>query len=483
VDHSGASVAPATGTVTNLTTGTVTVNGTAAPLPLTFSVSQFENVIGSGFNDSITGDSHNNLLAGGTGNDILNGGVGSDQIFGDVTTEITGPIFTYNNKFYTLSAIGSWTQAQAQAVSVGGNLVTINDALENQFLLSAFGGNGQLWIGLTDAVNEGVFRWANGETVTYTNWAPGQPDNFRDEDYAEFNGISPGKWNDLPNATALRRGIIEIESSNDTIIASVGNDTINGGIGQDRVDYSALGGTVSLGTLGTLNKGVLGIDTLIKVETIVGSNLLGDTIDHSAVVAPASGTTTNLETGLVTVSGTTSPLPLSFTALQFENVTGSGFNDSITGNSGNNILRGGAGNDTIVAGTGVDTLNGGAGKDQVSGDGGNDVYEFTSLNDSLLSGFDVITNYTLGDVLDRPGTGGVLNSSSGISFGLTAAQVGSILNVFSFTANTSRAFTSVGFSGTFIAFNDSIAGFNELTDSILHLPSYNINLINTVTIV
>ncbi|MEB3255409.1 MAG: hypothetical protein VKJ05_03370, partial [Synechococcaceae cyanobacterium] len=47
IDLSGASTAPATGSVVNLTTGAVTVNGTS-PLPLSFSVSQFEDVIGSG---------------------------------------------------------------------------------------------------------------------------------------------------------------------------------------------------------------------------------------------------------------------------------------------------------------------------------------------------------------------------------------------------------------------------------------------------
>jgi Ca2+-binding RTX toxin-like protein len=58
------------------------VNGTAAPLPLTFTVSQFENVIGSSFADTITGNSTNNSLNGGAGNDSLDGGAGNDTLIG-----------------------------------------------------------------------------------------------------------------------------------------------------------------------------------------------------------------------------------------------------------------------------------------------------------------------------------------------------------------------------------------------------------------
>jgi hypothetical protein len=77
-----------TGTTTNLTTGAVTVNGSGAPLPLSFNVQQFENVIGSNFNDSITGNSGANLLNGGSGNDILNGGLGNDILTGGAGNDV-----------------------------------------------------------------------------------------------------------------------------------------------------------------------------------------------------------------------------------------------------------------------------------------------------------------------------------------------------------------------------------------------------------
>ncbi|MTJ49389.1 C-type lectin domain-containing protein [Dolichospermum sp. UHCC 0259] len=134
------------------------------------------------------------------------------------STAVTGTIinddstFNYNNSTYLLTSLGTWQQAQAQAQSVGGNLVTINSQAEQDWLISTFGSSEELWIGLTDQVTEGQFRWASGETSTYTNWYAGQPDNGgpNGEDYVVLNYGSAGKWNDYPNDLAFFRGIIEM---------------------------------------------------------------------------------------------------------------------------------------------------------------------------------------------------------------------------------------------------------------------------------
>jgi serralysin len=109
-------------------------------------------------------------------------------------------------------------------------------------------------------------------------------------------------------------------TGNDIFFGTAGFDTINGEAGTDTASYNSLGSVVTLGAFGLLNKGALGSDTLVGIESIIGSSLLGDTIDHSgASVAPATGTVTNLTTGSVTINGT-APLPLTFTVSQFENV-------------------------------------------------------------------------------------------------------------------------------------------------------------------
>ena len=134
-----------------------------------------------------------------------------------------------NGNQYFLTTSTTWTDAQAQAIAAGGNLVTINDAAEQNWLSNVFGTTELFWIGLTDRVTEGVFQWVSGQPVTYTNWAPREPNNYqplrgplRGEDYVNMNwhgasrqrGFQENDWNDNPNLVFGRlpaRGIVEIE--------------------------------------------------------------------------------------------------------------------------------------------------------------------------------------------------------------------------------------------------------------------------------
>lgn len=99
----------------------------------------------------------------------------------------------------------SWITAEAEAVSLGGHLVAINDAEEQAWVYSQFsnyeGIERYLWIGLTDRDTEGTFTWTNGDPVTYTNWGTGEPNGAaQDEDYTHMwspeSGADAGKWND-----------------------------------------------------------------------------------------------------------------------------------------------------------------------------------------------------------------------------------------------------------------------------------------------
>jgi hypothetical protein len=98
-------------------------------------------------------------------------------------------------------ANGSWDNAENNAIALGGHLVTINDAAEEAWLRSIFGGQTRYWIGFTDAAAEGTWVWSSGEPVTYTNWNSLEPNNMTPpptgEDYAvlNWNGATGG-WND-----------------------------------------------------------------------------------------------------------------------------------------------------------------------------------------------------------------------------------------------------------------------------------------------
>ncbi len=126
---------------------------------------------------------------------------------GNLPTSLPG--FTYMGTFqghtYFLSNSPTTPEdAHAQAIASGGHLVTINSAAENTYV-SNFN-PGRIWIGHTDRDQEGTWEWVTGEPVVYTNWAPGEPNNYGgSEDWAVINwsGTNPD-WNDwLPYATAL----------------------------------------------------------------------------------------------------------------------------------------------------------------------------------------------------------------------------------------------------------------------------------------
>jgi hypothetical protein len=94
-----------------------------------------------------------------------------------------------------------WEYANATAMAWGGYLTTINDAYENGWIANyAFvheEAQVPVWIGLTDAADEGTWVWANGENAAYRNWAHGEPNGGRSENHTEmWGGEFTGQWND-----------------------------------------------------------------------------------------------------------------------------------------------------------------------------------------------------------------------------------------------------------------------------------------------
>ncbi|WP_017652856.1 DUF4347 domain-containing protein [Fortiea contorta] len=177
---------------------------------LTF-VQQLSQITGAdiGASDDLTG---NAALGGDWELEVETGAIESKSVLDQkAIAQYENILPIYNNKRYVLTqTAGTWTQAQTEAQRLGGNLVTINDAAEEAWLKSTFGTGEQLWIGLTDQTVEGQYRWINGEAVTYTNWAPGQPSNSRsNEDFVVMNSTA-GQWNDQLSSSKFR-AIVEIE--------------------------------------------------------------------------------------------------------------------------------------------------------------------------------------------------------------------------------------------------------------------------------
>lgn len=57
------------------------------------------------------------------------------------------------------------------------SLVLILHRYEQAFLTSVIGFNPAkyFWIGLSDTEEQGMFRWASGDAVTFTHWNTGMP--------------------------------------------------------------------------------------------------------------------------------------------------------------------------------------------------------------------------------------------------------------------------------------------------------------------
>ncbi len=135
------------------------------------------------------------------------------EIFGCVEIKaaqpLAGPICNpVNSRFYYIMESANWPESQAGARFLGGNLATINNEIENDFVAGL--ASGPAWIGFTDADLESNFKWANGETVSFTKFAPAEPNNSGNEDYAQTS--ANGLWNDLP-VTSRLIGIVEIDGT------------------------------------------------------------------------------------------------------------------------------------------------------------------------------------------------------------------------------------------------------------------------------
>ncbi|XP_029604609.1 C-type lectin domain family 4 member E-like isoform X1 [Salmo trutta] len=110
----------------------------------------------------------------------------------------------FNSRWYFLSTVKkTWKESRKDCLERGADLVIINSDMEQQFL---FGVNKRAWIGLTDSVTEGTWKWVDGTPLTTPSyWFSQQPDNGRDnpengeEDCVELNTETwlPVKaWND-----------------------------------------------------------------------------------------------------------------------------------------------------------------------------------------------------------------------------------------------------------------------------------------------
>ena len=98
--------------------------------------------------------------------------------------------------YYEIVTGPDWTGAEAAANSLGGNLITINNSSESDYITTTYMANATnaYYIGLNSAVSQGNWVWTSGETPTYANWAQ-EPQILNYERYSII-GIITGWWDD-----------------------------------------------------------------------------------------------------------------------------------------------------------------------------------------------------------------------------------------------------------------------------------------------
>ncbi len=271
-------------------------------------LSNFENLSGSAFNDTLTGDANANILSGVDGNDSLIGAAGNDTLTGltgnDTLTGLTGND-TLNggpgNDSMDGGAAGSDTASYADAAGA----VTVSLAHQGA---------------AQNTIGAGIDTLSNFQNLTGSAF----------NDTLTGNG-SANILSGLAGNDALIGGV-----GNDTLAGLTGNDTLDGGPGNDSMDGGAAGSdTASYAD-------AAGAVTVSLAHQGTAQNTIG----------AGSDTLTN-----------------------FENLSGSAFNDTLTGDGNANILSGLAGNDALAGGAGNDTLTGAAGNDTLNGGLGNDVMD------------------------------------------------------------------------------------------------------------
>jgi len=141
--------------------------------------------------------------------------------------------FEGNGSVYSVySTAMTWAKANAYAKSLGGQLAVVEDESENDFLYQQImdlmsssdlakstakdgGGAAYVWLGATDAVTEGVWKWVNNQDLDTDNFMWGsngslsEPDDFgKKQDHLAL-GLEDwpvgdaGQWNDLNGSNKL----------------------------------------------------------------------------------------------------------------------------------------------------------------------------------------------------------------------------------------------------------------------------------------
>lgn len=276
-------------------------------------LSGFENILGSAFGDTLVGDAGGNVINGGAGNDILIGGAGADTLIGGLgndtvsyATSSAAVSITINGAASGGDAAGDVMTGIENLIGSAGNDTLIGDGNANIF----DGGLGN------DAIN----GLGGVDTVTYATAGSAVT--------ADLSALGVNVTGGAGNDSITNIENLVGSAYNDTLTGDGNNNVFEGGTGADTMNGGG---------------GALDSDTVTYVHSSGAVNV--------SLVLGASNTGAEAQGDVLT---------------NFENITGSAFDDTLIGNAGANVLDGGAGDDVLRGGGGADQLIGGLGIDTAS---------------------------------------------------------------------------------------------------------------------
>ena len=347
-------------------------------------IRNFENLIGSGLDDTLVGDAGNNVIEGGGGSNVLDGGAGIDTVSyanaaEGVFVDLNG-LLAVNAGGYGDSVVGFENVIGSRYADDlfgddANNILVGNGGYDH---ITAGGGDDRVVISETSQVSGGAgsdtlvlldggatFRFATSEVSEIEQVM------LRDGATADFSATDASVG--LFRSGSVAGGGIDLTTTafSDSIRLGQGADTLDAGGGDDRF-YVYDGGSATI-------DGGAGLDRLYIQS---GSYSFTDaTLVNVEAVTVRAGASLD-------VSGVTSGMRIVSTS-----AAGQGL--EIAGTSGNDVLRAGAGGDDLTGGAGDDRLIGGAGsdifrfgavefgRDQVAADLGVDYIDLIGVANSL----------------------------------------------------------------------------------------------------
>ena len=386
-----------------------------------------ENLIGSAFNDSLTGDNGNNVLEGGPGADRLDGGKGTNTasyqhatagVIADLTSpqnntgEAAGDTYTGIENLRGSQFGDQLIGDKYNNVLMGDGGVDFLDGRQGADIMIGGAGNDTYVVdNKGDIVDEASMGGDGTDTVfASTNFSLSDPvhalgsiENLILIGTTKSNLVGTG--NELDN-------IIVGDAGNNVLAGLGGADTMDGGAGIDTASYAAspAGVNVSL-TTGVASGGDAEGDQLANFENLTGSNFddtlegdVGNNVLIGGLNGPA-GDTVSYALAPSGLNGVGVTVNLGTTKAQNTVTAGTdtlnGF-ENLIGSEFNDTLTGNSGNNVLTGLGGDDRLDGGKGADHMIGGTGNDTY--------------IVDN--VGDLVDETNGDGIDTVQTSISFNL-----------------------------------------------------------------